>query len=87
MKYLDRLSQSADALKSQDMQFQVEQSKLQLASDILSTQKEVSNWTVKVETLKNSFPLNTQAILDAKSQLTAFQNGLVELQAMQEELF
>ena len=87
LKYKELLQQSAQERESQDLQFVVENAKLQLQSDKLATQQKVSELTRKVNDLKRAEPISFQAILSAQDELRGYIEGLARLEDLEKELF
>lgn len=87
LKYSERLQMSQKEKDSQESQYQVEQAKLQLASDILATQQSVMNASKRVDQLKGHFPLQSADIISAQGDLQGYEQGLKMLRALESELF
>lgn len=87
LKYSERLQMSQTEKDSQESQYQVEQAKLQLSSDILATQQSVMNASKRVDELKGQFPLKSADIISAQGDLEGFEQGLKMLKALESELF
>lgn len=87
LKYSERLQMSQKEKDSQESQYQVEQAKLQLASDILATQQSVMNASNRVDQLKGQFPLQSAGIISAQGDLAGYEQGLKMLRALESELF
>ena len=87
MKYLERLQQSQEEQEKQESQFQADEAKLSLASDILATSQSVAKGKRELETLKGSFPFDAESIVKKQIELESNEDGLKRLKALEKELF
>lgn len=87
LSYQDRLQQLQSDKDLQEQQYQVEQTSLQLQSDISATKQSVAASKKIAEDTKSGFPFNAKAIIDAQNNLAAAEAGLKALTALQAELF
>lgn len=87
LKYKQRLQLSQAEKDGQETQFQEEEAKLQLASDILATQQSISKSERQLEALKNIFPLDVKGIIASQDEILLYKEGLKSLKKLQEELF
>lgn len=67
------------------VEFAIEESKLQLQSDILATKQSLANAKIALEVVKTTYPLDSNAILEAKSEVDAYETGLKQLNELKEE--
>jgi hypothetical protein len=87
LKYKQLLSQSDEQKNEQDTQFKVKEAELALNSDILATERSLSEAKRAVLIAKSTFPLDSQGILNAQSNVEAYENGLKKLNELKGELF
>lgn len=87
LKYVDLLQQSQEDLQSEEIQYQANQAKLQLSSDILQTEQSLSNAKKEITEAKRAQPFDSLNVINAQIKEEALQKGLDALNALQEELF
>ena len=85
--YAQQLLKSDKEKDSAKVGFKVEKAKLSLQSSILSTKEALATAKQKAEDLKSAFPLNFQAILDARFEVTQNEDALGQLAVLEQELF
>ena len=78
---------STDEINNQQVEFNVRQAKLQLQADILKTEQLISEGEAKLKLAKQTYPFESDRILDAQLELEAFQEGLKRLKELETELF
>jgi hypothetical protein len=78
---------SPDEMDNQQVEFNVRQAKLQLQADILSTEKLISEGEAKLKLAKQTYPFNSEHIIDVQLKLEACQEGLKRLKELETELF
>jgi hypothetical protein len=86
-KYHDLLQQSQQEKEAQEIQFQVEEAKQSLESDILATKRSLANTQRELIKYKSTFPLNTKQIVHCEVEIEGYHDGLKKLEALREELF
>lgn len=67
-------------------EFCVEQTKLELQSDILATKKSLSEAEFKLEGFKTEYPLPINSIIDLQMEIEGLKKGLKCLENIQKEL-
>lgn len=87
LKYKDRLLQSDQEKDQMDVEYQVEQAKLQLDADLLATKRSLAESEKALVTLKSSFPLNAASIVDQQGDVAELKAGMSALEALKKELF
>ena len=87
LKYKDRLLQSDQEKAQEDVEYQVEQAKLQLDADLLATKRSLAESEKDLVTLKSTFPLNAASIVDQQGDVAELKAGLAALEALKKELF
>lgn len=85
--YAEQLLKSDKEKDASKVGFKVEKAKLSLQSAILSTKEALATAKQKVEDLKGSFPLDFQAILNAKAEVVENEEALGLLANLDAELF
>lgn len=87
LKYEEYLRQSQVEINEEQRQFQVESAKLSLQSDILATKKHVAKAKANLLNAKRKHPFCSQTIIDAQLEVEGFNDGLIRLEILLEELF
>ena len=85
--YLQRLQQSSAEKSLEAVQFQAEETRLQLQSDRLESQKQLSAKRRQLNEQKGAFPLSASAIIKTQGEITGLENGLAALDELEAELF
>lgn len=78
---------STEQLNNQQVEFNVRQAKLQLQADILKTEQLISEVEAKLKLAKQTYPFNSERIIDGQLELEACQEGLKRLKELETELF
>ena len=78
---------STEQLNNQQVEFNVRQAKLQLQADILKTEQLISEGEAKLKLAKQTYPFNSERIIDSQLELEAYQEGLKRLKELETELF
>ena len=78
---------SPDEINTQQVEFNVRQAKLQLQADILQTEQLISEGEAKLKLAKQTYPFNSERIIDSQLELEACQEGLKRLKELETELF
>ena len=78
---------STDEINNQQVEFNVRQAKLQLQADILKTEQSISEIGAKLKLAKQTYPFNSERIIDSQLELEAYQEGLKRLKELETELF
>ena len=87
LTYLQRRQQSSAEKSLEEVQFQSEETRLQLQADRLESQKQLSSKRRTLNELKGAFPLNAGLIIKTQQEVVALEKGLVELDVLENELF
>ena len=82
-KKKELLSQEETSMK--EVEFAVEDAKLQLQSDILATKKSLENSKAALQDAKNTYPLDTARISNLISEVEGFEKGIKVLEDLQKE--
>jgi hypothetical protein len=78
---------STDEINNQQVEFNVRQAKLQLQADILKTEQLISEGEAKLKLAKQTYPFDSERIIDSQLELEAYQEGLKRLKELETELF
>ena len=78
---------STDEINNQQVEFNVRQAKLQLQADILKTEQLISEGEVKLKLAKQTYPFDSERIIESQLNLEACQEGLKRLKELETELF
>ena len=78
---------STDEINNQQVEFNVRQAKLQLQADILKTEQLISEGEIKLKLAKQTYPFDSERIIDSQLELEAYQEGLKRLKELETELF
>ena len=86
INYKKRELLSQEETSTQEVEFAVEDAKLQLQSDILATKKSLEIKKSELQDAKNTYPLNTEVIIDLVMEVEGLKKGIKMLTKLQEEL-
>lgn len=78
---------STEEINNQQVEFNVRQAKLQLQADILKTEQLISEEEAKLKLAKQTYPFDSERIIDSQLELEAYQEGLKRLKKLETELF
>lgn len=78
---------STEEINNQQVEFNVRQAKLQLQADILKTEQLISEGEAKLKLAKQTYPFDSERIIDSQLELEAYQEGLKRLKELETELF
>lgn len=87
LKYQDLLQQSQQEKDALQLEFQVEEAKQQLESDILATKRLLATKNQELLKAKSAQPFNAQRIIDVQIHIEGLEDGLSRLLDLMEELF
>jgi hypothetical protein len=87
LKYHERLLKSSQEKEEEEVKSRVEEAEIALRSDILATQKALSEAKRKIERLKNSSDFEPSRIIGATLEAEELQAGLDRLEQLQKEMF
>ena len=79
-----KLLENSEATET-ELQFAIQDTNLQLQSDILATQKELAKSDKNLEDLKSSYPFPTEKYIQEKENNQSLKHGLETLKALQKE--
>lgn len=75
-----------EEVSQQDVQFAVEQTKLELQSNLLATKRCIAEKENQLSEIKTTFPLDCEKYAQIRSELTSYRNGLRYLEELQKDL-
>lgn len=85
INYKDKKFISPEEMESKEIEFIVEDAKLQFQKDLLETRKALSTTEVELNDLKISYPLNVQAIIDKQIEVENFKDAINRMNVLAEE--
>ena len=85
INYKEKALLSAEDNVQKEVEFMVEDQKLQFQSDLLATKRDLATAKAKVEDLKTDYPLDLGAIIEAQLEVEALKDGLSRMEKLQEE--
>lgn len=86
INYKEKKFLSQEAQESQDLEYILEETSLNLQGDIAATKKDVKSLERELKSLKQDYPLDITALCNCKSQLIAKKKALEFLVELQKEL-
>ena len=85
INYKDKKFISPEEMESKEIEFIVEDAKLQFQKDLLETRKALSTTEVELNDLKISYPLDVQAIIDKQIEVENFKDAINRMNVLAEE--
>lgn len=85
--YAARLQQSPQEKDQEELQFRVEETQQQLASEKTATKRDLSKARKDLNTAKGTYPLNTKTISALVADVEGFEKGLALIEELEAELF
>lgn len=85
--YKNKKLMSSEEMTQKEVEFKVEETKLSLQSDILTTKQSIAKYEGELEVIKHTYPLNTSRIIECQVELESYKDGLKRLEALMTELF
>ena len=86
LDYKNRKPLSSEAQDPKEIEFAVQNTKLQFEADKLATQRAIAEYKEKLDNLKFDYPINIQAIITAQEDLKNLEAGLEAIKNLQKEL-
>lgn len=71
---------------NQEVEYAIKDASLQLQGDILESEKSLNSKKNILKDLKNTYPLDTQAIVDVTNDIECLERGIKLLNELKEEL-
>ena len=69
-----------------ELEFALQNTKLQFEADKLATQRAICEKKDKLASLKSNYPIDIQAIITAQEDLKNFEEGIKAIEELQKEL-
>ena len=86
LDYKNRKPLSSEAQDQKEVEFAVQNTKLQFEADKLATQRAIAEYKEKLNNLKSDYPINIQAIITTQEDLKNLEAGLEAIKNLQKEL-
>ena len=86
LDYKNRKPLSSEAQDQKEIEFAVQNTKLQFEADKLATQRAIAEYKEKLDNLKSDYPINIQAIITTQEYLKNLEAGLKAIKDLQKEL-
>ena len=86
LDYKNRKPLSSEAQDQKEVEFAVQNTKLQFEADKLATQRAIAEYKEKLDNLKSDYPINIQAIITTQEDLKNLKAGLEAIKNLQKEL-
>ena len=86
LDYKNRKPLSSEAQDQKEVEFAVQNTKLQFEADKVATQRAIAEYREKLDNLKSDYPINIQAIITAQEDLKNLEAGLEAIKNLQKEL-
>lgn len=87
MKYKVRVKQSQQDIEAKQLDHDVAQSKLQVQSDLLATELNLSKEEAKLDALKSARPFSLAAVVEQTNVVEDYKKGLELAKTIVAELF
>ena len=85
INYKEKKLLSEQEVAQNELEFMVDEQKLQFASDILATKRDLASAKANLSELKTVYPLDANAIIEQQIVVEALEDGLKRLEALKEE--
>ena len=85
--YKNKKLMSSEEMTQKEVEFKVEETKLQLQADILATKQSIAKIEGELELIKHTYPLSGKEIINLQVELESYKDGLTRLEALMTELF
>ena len=86
LDYKNRKPLSSEVQDQKEVEFAVQNTKLQFEADKLATQRAIAEYKEKLDNLKSDYPINIQAIITTQEDLKNLEAGLKAIKDLQKEL-
>ena len=86
LDYKNRKPLSSEVQDQKEVEFAVQNTKLQFEADKLATQRAIAELNKKLDNWKSDYPINIQAIITAQEDLKNLEAGLEAIKDLQKEL-
>lgn len=85
INYKEKKVLSQEETNEKDVLFAVEETKLQLQSDILATKRAIESKKAEVEAAKTTYPIDTQEIIHLINEVELLTEGVKHLENLMKE--
>ena len=85
INYKEKRFISEEEQTSRDIEFMVEDAKLQFQKDLLETKKELEASRLVLADLKTNYPLDIQAIIDTQVEIENLSDAITRMDELAEE--
>ena len=86
LDYKNRKLLSSEAQDQKEVEFAVQNTRLQFEADKLATKRAIAEYQEKLDNLKSDYPIDIQEIITTQEYLKNLQAGLEAITALQKEL-
>ena len=76
---------SQEEIDSKDVEFKVEQTKLQFLANLLETRRVLEESKKKYESLKSNYPLDIEAVINAEIDVESYEDGISRMEKLGKE--
>ena len=85
INYKDKKFISPEEIESKEVEFMVEDAKLQFQKDLLETRKALSGSQMELNDLKTDYPLDVQAIIDKQIEIENYEDAIERMEELAKE--
>ena len=85
INYKDKKFISPEEIESKEVEFMVEDARLQFQKDLLETKKELSASQLILNDLKTEYPLDVQAIIDKQVEIENYEDAIERMEKLSKE--
>ena len=86
LDYKNRKQLSSEVQDQKEVEFAVQNTRLQFEADKLATKRAIAEYEEKLDNLKSDYPIDIQEIITTKEYLKNLQAGFEAIIALQKEL-
>ena len=86
LDYKNRKQLSSEVQDQKEVEFAVQNTRLQFEADKLATKRAIAEYQEKLDNLKSDYPIDIQEIITTQGELKNLQAGLEAIIALQKEL-
>ena len=86
LDYKNRKQLSSEVQDQKEVEFAVQNTRLQFEADKLATKRAIAEYQEKLDNLKSDYPIDIQEIITTQEYLKNLQAGLEAITTLQKEL-
>lgn len=86
LNYKTKTLLSTEEQETKSVEYAIEETKLELLSDILATKQSLKTKQAEFEDAKTTYPLNVMKLANLREEITTLEEGLKFLNELQTEL-